>query len=156
MGERLPRKTESVLAAIGAGLVLVAGAGATSSLSGPGTVRVTDRLVKHIHVDGGPGGRGAGDLDFFRQSLFNKGITNKPIGHSDVACVATGTGSSSCTGTYFLPRGKMMVSGVIGSRLFYQLAVIGGTGLYNNVRGTMTATHIGEPGRELLLFRLVV
>ena len=50
-----------------------------------------------------------------------------------------------------------MVGGVIGSRLFYELAVLGGTGLYNNVRGTMTATNLGgSPAQEFLLFRLVI
>ena len=41
----------------------------------------------------------------------------------------------NCIGTYFLPKGKIMVGGVIASRLFYELAVIGGTGLYDNVAG---------------------
>ena len=76
-------------------------------------------------------------------SLFNKRITPISIGHSDITCIDTGTGSSNCTGTYFLPKGKIMVEGVIASRLFYELAVIGGTGLYDNVRGTLTVTYLG-------------
>jgi len=33
--------------------------------------------------------------------------------------------------------------------------VFGGTGLYNNVRGTLTGTSISRtPARELLIFRL--
>ena len=70
----------------------------------------------------------AGDLDFYRQSLFNKASRPVNIGHSDLTCINTGTGSSNCTGTYFLPKGKIMVGGVIASRLFYELAVVGGTG----------------------------
>jgi hypothetical protein len=141
-----------VVAALGLALVVAGGA---SPLVGPGTIRVTDKLVRHIHVDGGPGH--AGDLDFYRQSLYNKGITSSPIGHSDVACTNTGTGSENCNGTYFLPKGKIMVTGVIASRLFYELAVIGGTGLYDNVRGTLTVTYLGgSPAGEFLLFRLVV
>jgi hypothetical protein len=50
-----------------------------------------------------------------------------------------------------------MVGGVIGSRLFFELAVVGGTGLYDNARGTLTATYLGgSPSKEFLLFRLVV
>ena len=79
------------------------------------------------------------------------------IGHSDITCIDTGTGSENCTGTYFLPKGKIMVGGVIASRLFYELAVIGGTGLYDNVRGILTVTYLdGAPERELVLFRLTV
>jgi hypothetical protein len=130
---------------------------ASSALTEPGSIRVTDALVKEIHVDGGRPGHGAGDLDFYRGQLFNKGITPTAIGHSDITCTNTGTGSSSCTGTYFLPKGKIMVGGVIGSRLFFELAVIGGTGLYDNARGTLTATYLGgSPSKEFLLFRLVV
>jgi hypothetical protein len=144
-------------------LVLVGSAASTTSLTTPGTIRVTDRLSKHIHVrlvkqvqvDGRTKGSRAGDLDFYRQVLFNKGITPVSIGHSDITCVNTGTGSFNCNGTYFLPKGKIMVNGVIASRLFYELAVVGGTGLYDNVRGTLTVTYLGgAPAREFLLFRL--
>ena len=132
-------------------------AAASFALTGPGTIRVTDKLVKETHVDGGRPGHGAGDLDFYRGQLYNKGITPTAIGHSDITCTNTGTGSSNCTGTYFLPKGKLMVGGVIGSRLFFELAVIGGTGLYDNARGTLTATYLGgSPSKEFLLFRLVV
>jgi hypothetical protein len=146
-----------------AGLALAAAAVAVAAtpalgaqaLDQPGTIKVTDRLVKHIHVRGPAKNTHAGDLDFYRQQLFNKGITPSPIGHSDFTCVNTGTGSQNCTGTYFLPKGKIMVGGVIASRLFYELAVIGGTGLYDNVRGSVVVTYLGGiPSREFLLFRL--
>ncbi len=128
-----------------------------SALSAPGTVRITDRLVKHTHVAVGGSRAGAGDLDFYRQLLFNTRITTRSIGHSDLTCVETGTGSSNCSGTYFLPEGKIMVAGVIASRLFYEVAVIGGTGIYDNVRGTLTVTYLGGvPAEEFLLFRLTV
>ena len=145
------------VAAAGGALAVVATAGGSQSLSGPGTIRITDRLVNHIHVDGGEHGRGAGDLNFYRELLYNRGITPEPIGHSDITCTASGTGSSNCSGTYFLPKGKIMVAGVLASRLFYELAVIGGTRLYQNARGTLTGTALGgTPRHEFLIFRLVV
>ena len=148
---------ELLAAALGITLVAATTASGSPSLTRPGTIRITDREVKHLHVDGGAPGKGAGDQDFYRQLLFNKRITPNAIGHSDIVCTNTGTGSTSCTGTYFLPRGKIMVGGVIGGRLFYELAVYGGTGLYNNARGTVTATYLGGlPPQEFLVFRLVV
>jgi len=145
------------VAAAGGALAVVATAGGSPSLTGPGTIRVTDRLVKHIHVDGGEHGRGAGDLDFYRELLYNRGITPSPIGHSDIMCTRTGTGSANCSGTYFLPKGKLMVAGVLASRLFYELAVVGGTRLYENARGTLTVTALGgSPRHEFLIFRLAV
>src|SRR6185312_14707771 len=138
----------------------------SQALTGPGAVRITDKLEKHIHVrfdkhvmvDSKAKKRSrAGDLDFYRQALFTKTARPVNIGHSDLTCINTGTGSSNCTGTYFLPKGKIMVGGVIASRLFFELAVVGGTGLYDNARGTLTATYLGgSPSKEFLLFRLVV
>jgi hypothetical protein len=131
--------------------------GAAGVLTGSGTIRVTELQVRHIHVDGGLRGNGAGDQDFYRELLYNRGITAEPIGHSDVICTNTGTGSANCSGTYFLPKGKLMVAGVLAERLFYELTVIGGTGFYQNARGTLTGTVLGgSPRHELLIFRLSV
>jgi hypothetical protein len=153
--ENMRTRLELLASAVGVVLVAVSAASGAASLEGPGTIRITSRQVTHIHVDGGRPGRGAGDLDFYRQLLYNKRITPKAIGHSDVTCTNTGTGSMSCDGTYFLPKGKIMVGGVIGARLFYELAVYGGTGLYDNARGTVTATYLGGlPPQEFLVFRL--
>jgi hypothetical protein len=54
-----------------------------------------------------------------------------------------------------LPRGTIVATGVLSTRLLYELAVVGGTGLYDNARGTMldTVTRL-NPRRDLLLFRL--
>jgi hypothetical protein len=145
------------IATAGGALAVATTAGSTVSLTGPGTIRITDRQVKHIHVDGGPRGKGAGDQDFYRELLFNRGITPEPLGHSDIMCTNTGTGSANCSGTYFLPKGKLMVAGVLASRLFYELAVIGGTRLYENARGTLTGIALGgSPRRGILIFRLSV
>jgi hypothetical protein len=151
------KRIEALVAASVAMLVCASTMSAAPSLVGPGSIRITDRLVKHLHVDGGKKGLGAGDFDFYRRLLFTKGSSPTSIGHSDVTCVNTGTGSESCNGTYFLPRGKIMVSGVIASRLFYEFAIVGGTALYDNARGTLTVTYLGgRPSREFLFFRLVV
>ena len=62
----------------------------------------------------------------------------------------------TCSGTYFLPKGSLMVSGTIQSRLLYEIAVVGGTGLFDNARGSLTVTSTGlrPKRREVLLFRL--
>jgi hypothetical protein len=55
-----------------------------------------------------------------------------------------------------MPKGKIVVGGTMRYRQFYELAVLGGTGLYDNARGTVTVTRIGrKPARRILFFRLV-
>jgi hypothetical protein len=146
------------VAAVGAGLLagVVALPGARA-LEGPGTIRITDSEMRHAYVDVGKAGRSPGDVDVYTQLLFNKRIQEKAIGRATMVCTAVGSSGQSCAATYVLPQGKIVVQGVIGTRLIYDLAVIGGTGLYDNVRGSLTVTSLRrKPSRELLVFRLVV
>jgi hypothetical protein len=127
------------------------------ALNGPGTIRITSRDIQVSLDNRGAPSRGAGDVLLIRQLLFNKGIRKQAIGHADMVCIYTGSESRQCNGTYFLPRGKIVVSGSVRFREFFELAVVGGTNLYDNVRGSMTATmYAHRPRREILIFHLVV
>lgn len=127
------------------------------TLSGPAVVRITSRDVKVSFDNRGAQSRGAGDVLLIRQLLFNKGIRKDAIGHTDLVCTYTGSRARQCSGTYFLPRGKIVVAGSLRYREFFKLAVVGGTDIYNNVRGSMSGTtYTRNPRREILIFRLVV
>jgi hypothetical protein len=152
------RKLLPVAAAL-LGFALLTGSVTRSSqaLSGPGTIRITSRDIQISLANQGAASRGAGDTLLIRQLLFNKGIRKKSIGHADMVCTYTGYRSRQCSGTYFLPKGSIVVSGSLRFREFYELAVVGGTSLYDNVRGSLTATMFTRrPHREILIFRLVV
>ena len=138
---------------------LVAGSATRGSpdLSKPGTIRVTTRGVEDQYVDRGLSGLGPGDLRITRQLVYNPSITPKAIGHSDLVCTYTASYARQCSGTFTLPQGKIVVAGTVTFRQFYELAVIGGTGLYDNVRGSLTVTLVKRnPQREVLIFRLLV
>lgn len=140
-------------------LALLASTAASASemLKSPGTIRITSREVKTTRVDNGPGGLSAGDVEIERILLYNTRVTPKPIGHGEIVCTFVVKSSRNCNGTYFLPKGKIVVSGPIFYRQLFELAVIGGTGLYDNVRGSLTVTTLGKkPRRDLLVFRLNV
>ena len=127
------------------------------ALDRPGTIRITDSELRHAHVDAGPAGKSIGDLDVYTVLLYNKRIRAKAIGRATMTCIAVGATGQSCTATYFLPKGAIVTQGVITSRFIYELAVVGGTGLYRNVRGTLTVTSLNrKSSRELLVFRLSV
>jgi hypothetical protein len=141
----------------GLALIAIAVAPASQALDRPGTIRITTREVAHRVMDQGRPGRGPGDLEISRTLLYNKGLTPRAIGHGEIVCTFTGRRSRVCNGTYFLPRGKIVVAGALVYRQFYEFAVLGGTGLYNNVQGSLTVTTTTpRPRRDILTFRLVV
>lgn len=142
------------------GGVLAAAAAGDSTLragTGPAKIGITDRLIRVDRVDIGARGTSPGDMEIVRSSLFNRRVTPRAIGHSQLVCTFVDSGRSRvCRGTYFLPRGKLVVGGSLRFRQFYDLAVLGGTGLYDNARGTVTITRTSNsPVRNVVLFRLV-
>jgi hypothetical protein len=153
----ISRQAATVCAAGGLLVIALAVPGA-HALDKPGTISVTDQELRHAHVDIGAPGPSVGDVDVYTWLVYNKRITPRAIGRGTMSCTAVSLSSQNCSATYVLPRGEIVAEGVIGSRLIYQMAVVGGTGLYNNVRGSLTVTslHRKRPSRELLVFRLVV
>jgi hypothetical protein len=146
-----------VIAAVAAALVVVASLAVvrTSAATGPALIRITSTEVRSAFVDVGPRGRSVGDMDLYSGTLFNRRITGRSLGSTELICTNTFSGVRSCRATYSLPKGKLVVGGTVRFREIYQLAILGGTGLYDNARGSLTVTRIARsPRRELVVFRL--
>ena len=125
--------------------------------TGPAMIRITDREVEVTRIDVGAPGTSPGDTEIVRQQLFDRRDTSKPIGHSELVCTFVDSRRMRvCRGTYVLPKGKVVVGGTLSYRQFYDLAVLGGTGLFDNARGsvTVTRTHT-RPVRDFVVVRLV-
>jgi hypothetical protein len=145
------------------GAVPASGVVASSELSKPGVIRITNREVSRTAVDHGLSGASAGDQLIITHLLFNRRITARALGHQETLCThlgkggVLGGGSRSCNMTFYLPEGRLVAMGAVHNLLFYMIPVVGGTGLYDNVGGTLTVTFLGgRPARQLLLFRLTV
>jgi hypothetical protein len=152
---RLIGRTLLVATGVAVGVVVVNSWTSTAS-TGPATVRVTTKQTSFSRVDIGRGGRSPGDVEIASALVYNRRITPRALGHVEYECTYTVGINRMCRATIFLPKGKLMVGGIMRYRQFYELAVLGGTGLYDNARGTLTVTRIGRnPPRELLFFRLV-
>jgi hypothetical protein len=146
----------AVVAAAGVVAALVAGGSMLFAGTGPAVVRITAEKEQVTTIDVGGKGTTPGDTQIVRQTLYNRHITQKPIGHAEYVCTVTAGRSRLCSGTFFLPKGKLMVEGPLRYRQFYELAIVGGTELYDNARGSMTITRLSvDPQRSLALFRLV-
>ena len=141
----------------GAGLLAIPWESISEAGTGPATIRITNREVKVTRVDIGPRGTSPGDVEVLRQRLFNRRVTPRAIGRAELVCTFVDSRRARmCRGTYFLPRGKLVVGGSLSYRQFYDLAIVGGTGLYDNARGTLTVTRTARrPVRDLVIFRLV-
>jgi len=141
----------------GSALVAIPWEGTSEAGTGPATIRITNRQIKVTRVDIGHRGTSPGDVEVLRQQLFNRRVTSRPIGRAELVCTFVDSRRARvCRGTYFLPRGKLVVGGSLQYRQFYDLAVVGGTGLYDNARGTLTVTRTARrPVRDLVIFRLV-
>jgi hypothetical protein len=146
-----------------AGAIAASGVLAGSELTRPGVIRITNRELAREFVDLAALGPTAGDQLVVSSLLFNRRITSSALGHEELLCTylgrggVLGGGSRSCTMTFFLPEGKLVVAGAVHNLMLFTLPVVGGTGIYDNVGGTLTATFLGaNPIRQLLLFRLTV
>lgn len=124
--------------------------------TGPATIRITDRELAVTRIDTGARGTTPGDTEIIVTRLLQRG-TGSTLGRGELVCTfVDSVRSRSCRGTYILPKGKLVVGGSILYRQFYDLAVLGGTGLYDNARGTLTVTRTHrKPVRDLVVFRLV-
>lgn len=146
-----------------AGGIAASGVIAGSGLEQPGVIRITSREVFRSSSDTGDPGNSTGDVVVRAKLLFNTRITQRAIGHEELICTflgrgtVLGGGSRNCLSTVFLPQGKIVAQGAVHNLLFYEIPVVGGTGIYNNVGGTLTVTFLGgRPTRQFLLFRLTI
>ncbi len=137
--------------ALTAAIVAAAAYGAT----GPAEIRITDVETSYARVPSANGGI-PGSVEVIKQKLYNPALSRSPIGHASLLCTFLDARARTCTGTYVLPKGTLVVTGAIPSRLLYEIPIVGGTGLFDNARGTLTvtSTDLRPRRREVLVFRL--
>jgi hypothetical protein len=152
------RRIAVIAVGLAVGVVVTAAAPGrvSTAATGPAQIGISGQQTAYTRVNVGQRRSRVGDMEIVRYQLFNRRLTSKPIGRAELVCTFTIGTSRVCRGTYFLPKGKLVVGGSVVYRQLYELAVLGGTGLYDNARGTMVSTRINRtPRREFLLFRLV-
>lgn len=107
------------------------------------TIRADSRTVAAESVDTGKPGPSAGDLFVFRNRLARGG---KRLGSLEVACVFVKLEEDyACHGSAFLPGGRLALSGPLSlDQPTNIVPVVGGTGRYRRMRGTLTGRQTGE------------
>jgi hypothetical protein len=126
----------------------------SSAATGPATIRITSREVSRVRMPVGAPGR-IGDTEIVRQNIFNRRIKPAPIGQAEYLCTFLTSRMRSCNVTITLPQGRIVAGGTFGYLELYELAILGGTRLYDNARGTLTVIQTTtKPRRQILVFRL--
>lgn len=129
-------------------VVFISSYSPASALSGKIDVRETD--LSHSQD---------GLIEVWRTKVFERGENGNFLGTGNVACIFTSAqlGVRECFGTYILPLGRIKILGTVNNRFAFTLAIVGGTGVYQGVTGTMTALDYSQgrlPRRATLYFRL--
>ena len=154
----MDRSRRIILVALCLALVVgVAKLRPSSAVTGPATIRVIAHQIESAAVDIGRPGQSPGDAQLFTALIYNTRVTPKSIGQYELDCTFVRGESRVCRGTIHLPKGDIVVGGSMQHRQLYELAVLGGTGLYDNARGTITVTRLGTKPitRDLLLVDLL-
>jgi len=150
------RKTRYVLLAVLVVIVLmvniiVISAATTNDrgLAKPISLTVVEHAVTDLVVDTGPAGDSLGDILSFGNPIFDAANANE-IGRDQGYCVRTNVGLSwECNWTVILNDGSLVVEGPFYDDLRdSHLAITGGSGVFNNVRGEMTLHARNAAGTE--------
>lgn len=130
---------------------LVATAAAPSSATGrhgrsPATLQLRSEVQNAKLVDVAPAGASPGDQLVFTERLLD--ARGRTVGSDAATCVRLFDQRSTCTGTYLLPQGQIMVQLVQpGPTGVYTQAITGGTGRYASARGTVTVDQRADGDR---------
>jgi allene oxide cyclase len=127
-----------------AALTVVIGTGVVASgspakgASTHATTHVIEHAITDKVIDTGASGDTSGDLLTFHNPVFGPANTTQ-VGADQGSCIriSPGVGTWECTWTTFLPHGHITVEGPFNDHHDTVLAIIGGTGSFRNVRGTM-------------------
>ena len=141
--------------AVVAGGVSLAAASAEAGGGGGKTLTLVSESTKIEHyVDNGKPGESIGDVGYFQELLYDRTRGSKPVGHSEIQCFFVGGDAARCSGTFYLPEGKIEVGGALHFRRVTRIPVLGGTGAYAGARGEVALTTINEQ-RDRNVIRLL-
>jgi allene oxide cyclase len=107
---------------------LVAAAAAAASIT---TLHLTEKQTFQHYVDKGAKGESAGDVRTFGGTVFRAG---KPVGHDRIQCVVGAT----CSARVWIAGGSLISRAFVARGPNFTAKITGGTGTFNDARGTVT------------------
>ena len=144
------------------GALVLAGSGitmafASSNITEPETLVLNDKTTKEGYVDAGKPGDSVGDTYLFVDSLTDP-ADGSAMGKAHGSCTFELHEWAYCeAGAVIMDRGQIVVAGFVkfsdGPSTF-DLAVVGGTGEFDNVRGSLEVAETSN-NKSTLTFTLI-
>jgi hypothetical protein len=127
----------ALVAAIVAGATLASAAG-DQIVTAPMKVKVIEHATTDVVIDTGRRGDTSGDLLTWHNAVFNADDTKK-AGHDQGDCIRIdpAQGTWECRWVTWVPGGSITVEGPFYDTRDNVIAITGGTGMFQNARGTM-------------------
>jgi hypothetical protein len=143
--------------------VALAAAGPAAGLDRPLTIRLVSSLVSLREIDAAPkGSAGPGDgistVSRLRNGVVQFGRKkNAVVGTDRARLTLQRDGSLRISGTATLPGGTIRFDGSVsaGQARTVVIQVVGGTGRYENAKGTVAVTDLDDRGTAVNVYRLV-
>ncbi len=131
-------------------------ASASSDITGPMAVTVVEHSTTDKVVDVGKKGDSAGDILTFHNDVYDATDANK-VGTNQGQCVRESpkAGTWECWWTTSLADGQITVEGPFSDTSDTVFAVTGGTGVYENVRGSMQVRSMNGGAKYQQTFNLI-
>ena len=142
-----------VLSALGFGL---GAASAKSGIASPITLTVFEHSTTDKVIDVGKQGDSTGDILTFHNNMYDEADTTK-VGLIQGQCVRVSprAGTWECWGTMSLTDGRITFEGPFSDTSDTVFAVTGGTGSYENVRGSDRVEAINGGAEYKQTFSLI-
>ena len=141
---------------VGSAAFVLGAASASSGIAAPTEITVIEHDTTDKVVDIGKKGDSTGDVFTFHNAVYDETDTTK-VGGDNGMCVRENPkkGTWECWWTTTLAEGQITVEGPYSDTAATStFAVTGGTGLYENVRGTMLGTTNAD-GHFVSAFSLI-
>jgi len=82
-----------------------------------------------------------GDLEYFQLTIYKDAALKKPYGTAEITCQFNLNKNAFCDVTYQLSDGTLVGAGPVDFKTSsFDLAVVGGTGKFQDERGVLTST----------------
>ena len=131
-------------------VLIVAGRGTAATWPGLDPDHAAADLALHLGQQGSGGSSSTPSTSTTGRSAASRSAARSSTAPTSARAAIRGTGAQWCNANFALPKGTIVATGVQRSPFFYQLSVVGGSGIYANVIGTVVVSQLARRHYNLI------